>query len=194
MSSKLIPLGEYQGLPKRRIRAETAEKFHYHVAHFNGKPVQVANYHDETGRVIAQKVRFANKEFLQLGDSTAALPFGAAVWPKTGRKLVVTEGEVDAMSFSQVQGNKYPVVSIACGAGGQIKRYIANHLDYFRGFDEVILLFDNDEQGRKAAQVAAEIIGPIAKIADIPAPHKDANDMLVAGEGEELLNTMWRAR
>ncbi len=194
MSDKLISLGEYQGLPSRRIREETAEKFHYHVARFNGKPVQVANYHSETGQVVAQKVRMPGKEFIILGDSTAALPFGAAVWPKSGKKLVVTEGEIDAMSFSQVQGNKYPVVSISCGAGPQIRKYIANHLDYFRGFDEVVLMFDNDEQGREAAKVAAEIIGPTALIADIPAPYKDANDMLVAGKGEDLTNVMWRAK
>ena len=194
MSDKLISLGDYQGLPSRRIREETAEKFHYHIARFNGKPVQVANYHNDTGQVVAQKVRFANKEFLFLGDASAALPFGAAVWPKSGKKLVVTEGEIDAMSFSQVQGNKYPVVSIASGAGPQIRKYIANHLDYFRGFDEVVLMFDNDEPGRDAARVAAEVIGPTAKIAEIPAPHKDANDMLVAGDAEGLVNAMWRAK
>lgn len=194
MSDKLIPLGDYQGLPSRKIRAETAEHFHYHVSHFNGKPVQVANYHSDTGQVVAQKVRFPNKEFLFLGDATQALPFGAAVWPKSGKKLVVTEGEIDAMSFSQVQNNKYPVVSIASGAGPQVRKYIANHLDYFRGFDEVILMFDSDQPGRDAAKVAAEIIGPTAKIAEIPAPYKDANDMLVAGKAEDLVNAMWRAK
>jgi hypothetical protein len=30
--------------------------------------------------------------------------------------IVVTEGEIDALAMSQVQGNKWPVVSIACGA------------------------------------------------------------------------------
>jgi twinkle protein len=194
MSDKLIPLGDYQGLLSRKIRQETAKKFHYHVAMFNGKPVQVANYHDETGQVVAQKVRFPNKEFLFLGDATAALPFGAGIWPKSGKKLVVTEGEIDAMSFSQVQGNKYPVVSIASGAGPQIRKYIANHLDYFRSFEEVVLMFDSDEPGRDAAKVAAEIIGPTAKIAEIPAPYKDANDMLVAGKSEDLVNAMWRAK
>lgn len=196
MSSKLIPLGEYVGLPSRKIRQETAEHFHYHVAYFNGKPVQVANYHDEAGQVVAQKVRFPGKDFLFLGDVTDALPFGAAVWPKTGKKLVVTEGEIDAMSFSQVQGNKYPVVSIATGAGPQIRKYIAKHLDYFRGFDEVIIMFDNDEPGRDAAKVAAEVIGSKARIAEIPSPFSDPNDMLVAGGQavEDLVNAMWRAK
>jgi twinkle protein len=39
-----------------------------------------------------------------------------------------------------------------------------------------------------------EIIGPTAKIAEIPAPYKDANDMLVAGKSEDLVNAMWRAK
>lgn len=194
ISDKLLPLGEYQSLGSRKIRDNTTEKFHYHVTRFNGKPVQVANYHNETGQVVAQKVRFPGKEFLFLGDVGAALPFGAGVWPKSGKKLVVTEGEIDAMSFSQAQGNKYPVVSIACGAGPQVRKYIAKHLDYFRGFDEVVLMFDMDEPGQAAAKAAAEVIGPTAKIAELPNGYKDANEMLVAGKVEDLINAMWRAK
>ena len=193
MSDKLLPVGEFRALGSRKISEETATHFHYHCTSFNGKPVQVANYHNEAGTITAQKVRFPSKDFLLLGDLTDALPFGAGCFPKTGKKIVVTEGEVDAMSFSQTQRNRYPVVSIACGAGPQVRKYIAKHLAYFHGFDEVVIMFDNDEAGRDAARVAAEVIGHRSKIASIPQPYKDANDMLVAGKVEDLVNAMWRA-
>ena len=105
----------------------------------------------------------------------------------------MTEGEIDCLSMSQLQGNSWPVVSIACGAGPQIKKYIAQHRDYLNGFDEVVLMFDADEPGRKAALEAAAVIGAKARIAELPYPFKDANEMLVAGEGKALINAMWKA-
>lgn len=194
MSDNLLPLGEYRGLTSRKLTEETCEFFHYHLTSFNGKPVQVANYHDANNQIVAQKVRFPGKDFIMLGEPGDALPFGASLFPKTGKKLVITEGEIDAMSFSQTQRNRYPVVSIACGAGPQVRKYVAKHLEYFHGFEEVVIMFDNDEIGRDAARVAAEVIGHRSRIAEIPSPHKDANDMLVAGAVEDLVNAMWRAK
>ena len=42
--------------------------------------------------------------------------FGQHKWKPGGKMITVTEGEVDAMSVSQVQGNKWPVVSVPSGA------------------------------------------------------------------------------
>jgi twinkle protein len=85
------------------------------------------------------------------------------------------------------------VVSIGCGAGGQIKKYIAQHREYFNGFEKVILMFDMDEPGRAAAQEAARIIGSRAHIAVLPEGIKDANEALVEGRTEDLITAMWRA-
>jgi twinkle protein len=35
--------------------------------------------------------------------------------------LTITEGEIDALSVSQAQGNKWPVVSVPTGAKGAVK-------------------------------------------------------------------------
>lgn len=187
----LIP-GEVKGLTSRKITAETCAKFGYLVGQFKNKTVQAAPYYDADGKLVAQKIRSANKKFKVLGDIKEALPFGAQVWPKTGKMLVVTEGEIDALSMSQVQGNRYPVVSIGCGAGAQIQKYVGRHRDYFRGFDKVVLMFDQDEPGKEAAKTAAKVIGSKAHIADLPM--KDANAMLQAGRVEELVAAMWRAK
>jgi twinkle protein len=133
-----------------------------------------------------------------------ALPFGSHAFPRTGRSIVVTEGEIDAMSMSQVQGNKWPVVSIACGADkpeddegnpmpmNKVRKYFGTHRDYFLGFEKVILMFDNDGPGIASARVAADIIGPSAHIATLPL--KDANEMLLANRVQELVDAMWRAK
>jgi twinkle protein len=196
--SDLIAGGEFTALPSRRIREDTCQKFGYRVAERGSGKVHVAPYYNAAGELVAQHLRDKDKNFPWLGDASEALPFGAHAWPKTGRMLVVTEGEIDALSMSQVQGNEYPVVSIGCGAGTgeatKVRKYIAARLDYFRGFEKVVLMFDNDEPGRDSARAAAEVIGAAAHIAELPSDVKDANDMLVAGRTKELINAMWRAK
>lgn len=188
----LIEDGEIRPLVSRKISEETCRKFGYSVASQFGKTVQVAPYYDREGTLVGQKIRDADKKFAWYGDMKDALPFGAAAFPMTGKKIVVTEGEIDAMSMSQVQNNKWPTVSIGCGAGPQIRKYFAERLDYFNGFDEVVLMFDQDEAGRAAAETAASVLGGRAKIATLPL--KDANEMLVQGLTGDLITAMWNAK
>jgi twinkle protein len=194
--SDLILGGEVTALPSRRIREDTCQKFGYRVIDYRGHKAHAAPYYNANGEIVAQHLRTRDKDFPWLGDASEALPFGSHVWPKTGRMIVVTEGEVDALSMSQVQGNEYPVVSIGCGAGTgeatKVRKYFAKHLDYFRGFEKVVLMFDNDEPGRDSARAAAEVLGGTACIAELPL--KDANEMLVEGRTKELINAMWRAK
>lgn len=186
--------GEIEALKKRGISQETCEHFGYAVGEYKGRTVHIAPYYDSDNNLVAQKLRYKDKTFRWLGDQSEALPFGANAFPKSGKKIVVTEGEIDALSMSQVQGNKWPVVSIGCGAGPQIRKYMAQQKEYFSGFEEVILMFDMDEKGRQAAKEAAKVLGPRAKIADLPVPFKDANEMLIEERVEDLVNAMWRAQ
>src|ERR1051326_9192388 len=144
----LIDVTEVSGLRLRKITDETCKHFNYGKGTHDGRPVQIAPYYNADGQLVAQHIRFPDKGFAWRGDSKEAMPFGAQAFPKTERQVVVTEGEIDAMSMSQAQGNKWPVVSIGCGAGPQVKKYFARHRDYFSGFEKVVLMFDMDEPGR----------------------------------------------
>lgn len=194
---------EIRGLRLREITDATCQHFGYGFGQYKGQKVHVAPYYDRDGNLVAQHLRTPDKEFPWLGSPKDAAPFGYHCFPKSGKMLVVTEGEVDALSFSQVQGNKWPVWSIGCGADKpedangnplpltKIRNYFAKNLDLFNQFDEVILMFDSDAQGVASAKAAASVLGAKAKIATLPL--HDANDMLKAGRTEELLNAMWRA-
>ena len=184
--------GEYRPLMKRDITDETCRKFGYRVAEFNGKTVQVADYYDPTGaEVVAQKLRFANKDFVILGDMKKAGMFGQHLFG-AGKMIVVTEGEIDALTVSQVQGNKWPVVSVPNGAQCAAKS-IKRSLDWLCGFETVVLMFDNDGPGRAAAAQVAELFPPgKCKIAVLPL--KDPNDMLLAGRGGDIISAMWNAK
>ncbi len=191
-NTKLIP-GEYKDLGKRGITKDTARIFGYQVGTYNNKPVQIANYADDDGNIVAQKLRFANKQFKYLGDPDKAKLFGQNVWPKGQRMVVVTEGEIDAMSVSQVQGNQYPVVSIPTGAKGA-KKALNRHMSWLMSFDSIVLMFDQDEDGQNAIDEVAPLFPPKKVfVAGLP-DNKDPNDLLVEDRGKELYNSIWRAR
>lgn len=187
----LLPFGEYRALTKRNITEETCKKFGYFVTDYKDGKAQVAPYRNAEGTVIAQKIRTPGKEFSTTGAFKEAVLFGQHLWAAGGKRLVITEGEIDAMSVSQVQGNKWPVVSLPNGAQGAVNA-IKKSLEYVTSFDEVVIMFDMDEPGQEAAIKVAELLPPgKAKIAKLT--EKDANDMLVAGQTQEIINAIWQA-
>lgn len=184
--------GEIVALKSRGIRDDVVEKYDYRIGKMNGDKVHLAPYYDATGKLVAQKVRTRDKQFRWIGDHKAALPFGSRVAMGYDGPIVLTEGEIDALSVYQAMGKAVPVLSIASGAGGQIEKYIAKHRDYLLGFREVIIMFDMDEVGRDAAATAARIIGASAKLAELP--YKDANEALLAGDAEAIVRARWAAK
>lgn len=189
-SSSLI-VGEYRDLSKRRIKEDTCRKFGYQVGEFHGQTVQIAPYFDKDGVMVAQKIRYANKDFKFIGEPNKATLFGAKLWG-SGKKIVITEGEIDALSVSQAQGNKWPVVSVPNGAQGA-KKSLQKNLEYLNGFEEIILMFDMDEPGQKAAIECAELFeAGKCKIAHLSM--KDANELLVAGKEQDIISAIWNAK
>jgi twinkle protein len=188
----LVPFGEIRALSKRKLTEETCKKFGYFIGSFKGELVQVAPYYDEDGNLCGQKVRFASKDFRTTGDFKSATLFGQQLWGEGGKKVVITEGEIDCMTVSQLQGNKWPVVSLPNGAQGAVNS-IKDNLEWVMSFEEVILMFDMDDPGREASQKVAELLPPgKAKIAQLPL--KDPNEMLLKGRGQEVIQAIWNAK
>lgn len=186
--------GEVTTLAKRHISEETCRKWDYRVGTFKGRPVQIANYRDpSSGRIVGQKVRFPDKDFTILGDIKSAGLYGQHLWRDGGKMVVITEGEIDALTVSQLQGNKWPVVSLPNGAQGA-KKAIKRSLEWLEQFETVVLMFDDDEPGRKAVADCAPLFTPgRCKVARIDG-HKDANAAHQAGHGAKVIDAMWQAK
>ena len=182
--------GSVKELRNRSVTEATCRKWGYMVGTHNGSTCHIASFYGEDGAIVAQKIRLPNKNFLALGDFSKAGLYGAHLW-SGGKKLVITEGEIDALSVSQVQDYKWPVVSLPNGAAGA-KKIIASNLDYLNQFEEIIFMFDSDEAGRKAAKECAAVL-PVGKAKLAILPLKDANEMLVAGQGSEIIRAIWNA-
>lgn len=176
----------------RSIRGITPETFHfwnYQAGTYKGEPVHIAN-HSRFGRVVGQKIRTRSKTFAVRGKLEPL--YGMWLWGNTNAKrVVVTEGELDALSVSQVQNNRWPVVSVPNGATAAAKAFAAAS-EWLSGFAEVVIMFDTDDAGCQAAIECAQVLPPgKAKIATLPA--KDANALLVEGREEDILKAMYNA-
>ena len=179
--------GEVKSLRHRKLTEETCRKFGY-LCH---KDLELAVYRDKGGRAVAQKVRDKNKNFSIIGDASKMTLYGSHLWSK-GKKLVIAEGEIDAMTISQVQGHKWATVSLPTGAASAASS-IKKNWDYINNFDEIILMFDMDDAGQKAVHIAAELL-PVGKVKIASLPHKDANECLMKGKADEIITAIFQAR
>ena len=158
----------------RGISKGTFEHFNYQKDSEGNHLVQ---HYDKDGNEVAQKVRYPDKTFRWKGNAKKAVPFGMNLWRSGGKRITITEGELDCLSISEALGNKYPVISINNGAQ-TAKKDLLVHMEYLNTFDEVVLWFDNDEPGKKAVQEVSALFPP-GKVSVVQAgKYKDANEVL----------------
>lgn len=182
--------GRFQDLTARYIQESICRQFGYWVGKVNGHMAQIANYYDSVGNLQSQKVRYQDKTFNTKGDHASDALFGRQLW-NGGKKIVVTEGEIDCLTVAQIQGGKYPVVSIGHGSKAAKKTCAANY-EYFDQFEEIILMFDMDEPGRLASAECAEVL-PAGKVKIAVLPEKDPNDCLKLGKAKAVIDAIWNA-
>jgi twinkle protein len=84
------------------------------------------------------------------------------------------------------------VLSIKSGASGALKDCKAAY-EYLDGFDSIVICFDADEPGQKAAQSVAELFGAKAKVFKHKADMKDACDYLKANDAATFVSLWWKS-
>ena len=182
-------VGTYQGLKQRGINEDTCRHYGYQVFSHNGKDYHVAPYY-KSEDLIAQHFRSPEKKFWWKGNTQVVELFGQNRFEKGGKRLVITEGEIDAMSVYQMNGG-WPVVSIPSGTSSA-ESSIKNNLEFVLSYDEVILMFDMDDPGQEAAKRIATLLPP-GKVKIAKLPRKDANECLLAGEEKQVKTAIFQA-
>ena len=195
-NKKILPIPidnmKLDSLRARGITEATCQAYSYYKVRMDDGWAQVANYFDDSGGLVGQKLRFANKIFKVRGDISNRF-YGQQKWAGGGgKKLVITEGEIDCLTVSQLQGNKYPVVSIPLGVGSAKKVFKAN-MDWLNSFEQVIVMFDMDEAGRQAVKSIEGLLKP-NKLYIANLPLKDPNECLLNGKGQEVIKAIWSAK
>jgi twinkle protein len=181
--------GEVKAIVDRGILKDTCEFFG--VTQETGK--HYYPYFDESGLKVAEKIRTVeNKTFSIAGNFNKATLFGQSMFQKEGKYITIVEGELDALASYQMTGSKWPTVSIRNGAAAAVKDCKAQY-EYLDSFETIVICFDGDEPGQKAAREVAELFGNKVKIVKHLKGYKDASDYLSEGKSTEYVNQWWRA-
>lgn len=165
-------LSEVRGLNSKTI-------FLYAIPH--SKDEIIFNYYREQEIIFEKTLKLQRKDGKkQVFVSANAEPclFGWQMIPPNDRKVIICEGEIDAMSFFQYG---YPALSVPFGGGrGDKQRWLDYEIERLNRFDEIFICMDNDDAGLEGAR---EIIGRLGahRCRVIQLPMKDANECLVNG-------------
>jgi len=181
-------LGSAQRLQNRNISQKVCEKYKIYR---DGDKLRFY-YHDESGIVKGAKVKTKNKQFSYEGESTGTF-FGQHLFPSTGKRVVITEGELDAVSCYEAMSG-WPMVSLPSGAAAA-RKAIQRNLEWLQGYEEIVLFFDNDDAGRKATEEACQVLPPgKVKIANLLGDYKDASDAISANDSHAVCKAIWDAK
>ena len=180
--------GEPTRLPSRKLSEDTCNKYRI----YKDGDVLRFHYYTADGRLVGAKTKTKDKQFKYEGETPGTL-FGQHLFPNKGKRVVITEGELDAASCYQAMPG-WQMVSLPSGAASA-KKSIQKALEWLQGYDEVCLFFDNDDAGYKATQEAASVLPPgKVTIANLNHDYKDASDALMAGDGQAICKAIWDAK
>lgn len=107
-----------------------------------------------------------------------AVLFGWQAVPPNARSVIITEGEIDAMSWA-AYGYVAMSVPFGGGAGGK-QKWIESEFDRMARFERIYLATDMDGPGDEAAAEIANRLGR-HRCVRVKMPRKDANECLVEG-------------
>lgn len=189
-------------LPQRKLKKESLEYFGVRIglSEVDGQTPSVAYFpYTHKGVLKGYKAKLLEpKRMWAVGSTKGSDLFG---WDKaiaTGaKKLFITEGEPDAVALYQIfkdtnKGTAYAelnpaIVSLPHGVGAAVRDISTNLAEIRKHFKEIILVFDQDEPGRKGAEEVVKVV-PEAMVATLPA--KDANECLIKGRGKAAYNAV----
>lgn len=176
-------------LTSRGLTAETLRLFK--IRQDKGKIL--FPYFDDEGTLTLCKTRgITEKSFFLTESGCKPILFGWQAVIPNQRSIVITEGELDAMSIRQLGVS---ALSVPFGGGtGQKQAWIEHEFDRLTQFDCIFLALDMDEVGRAAAGEISERLG-VERCRIVELPQKDPNACLMAGmTSDDLLKILAKAK
>ena len=198
-----FPRGESIDILERGIYKDTCAKYNYEVGKIGDMPCHIINYRSIINkRIVAQKYRFVNKMYAyraasecieeptvsELNGISINVFYGQHLWINGGKKLVIVEGEFDVLTISQIQDNEFAVVGLPNGPPSA-ERIFKSQFKWLSSWEEIIIMFDEDEDGYKAVKSATNIL-PKNKYKVAHLPMKDPNQMLLSGKSYEIIEIL----
>ncbi len=180
---------QIRGFSERKIKKSVCEFFSVRVAYNSEGEISEHFYPYPHGF----KQRILPKTFFFIGKADGL--FGKDLFPGGGKRLIITEGEIDALSVAQASMDRYqkvyPVISLRSAS---TTKDLLTERAWIRSFQEVVLWLDEDDPGKEATQKALKIIGyDKCKVVKAVPGCKDANDVLINHGSEKVNQCIWDA-
>lgn len=199
---KMIPKTEAVAPTKpsfRGIKKETRARYGVFAAYWGSRERELVQVYPEykDGKLVGQKLRTKDKNFPVLKGEDFALS-EADLWGKHvygdryDRRVIITEGEEDAMAVAEVLDFKTAVVSLTAGADSAKACLQANY-QWLDRFQDIILWFDDDEAGQRAVNACADLFAKgKVRLARVDG-YKDANAVLEAKKPGDIESAVYMA-
>jgi twinkle protein len=186
-----LPRKEMPGIQHRGIDKATVSKYQVTVSQNPDGPGEAIFPRFKEGEHVANQVRLKNKEFRVEGTIKGAELFGQSAFQAGGKYLTITEGYYDTLAAYQITGSRYPNVGVMSASSA--KREIIDNFEWVNSFEEIIINFDSDDPGQKAAKDVAHLFEPGKVRLLCLEKAKDSNDYLMKGLDKDYVNEWWRA-
>lgn len=147
-------------------------------------------------KFLALKREGGKKQVTCSAESKKVL-FGKHIFTDGDRDLILTEGEIDAMSWLEIG---YKATSVPFGAKRETAKgtnpndeWIENDWEFLEEFERIFLSFDDDEEGQAAVRGLIARLGA-ERTYVVKLPRKDANKCLQDGLEEEMRKALASAK
>jgi KaiC/GvpD/RAD55 family RecA-like ATPase len=155
----------------------------------------------QEGQLVGYKVREVPKNFYSKGRTGADCElFMQFKFNRGGKYVVITEGEIDALSAYQMlaeyndeKGGVYETAVVSPTTGANSHKQIAGQFRFFDSFENIIISYDNDKAGQTATEQLLKVL-PKGKVKIMPMRYKDANEYLEQDKAKEFINDFYEAK
>lgn len=155
----------------------------------------------QEGQLVGYKVREVPKNFYSKGRTGADCElFMQFKFNRGGKYIVITEGEIDALSayqmlseYTESKGGIFETAVVSPTTGANSHKQIAGQFRFFDSFENIIISYDNDKAGQTATEQLLKVL-PKGKVKIMPMRYKDANEYLEKDKAKEFVSDFYEAK
>lgn len=167
----------------RRLSPDTIRAFR--VGELRG--AVIFPFYDDAGQLVMCKWRSVKEKRCGVTEKNMRPSlFGWQTVPDAARAIAICEGEFDAMALYE-----YGIAALSVpfgGGGGEKQSWIEHEFDRLERFDQIFLIMDNDDEGKKAVTEIVDRLGR-HRCRVVELPYKDANECLVQKVTQDVMWT-----
>ncbi len=155
----------------------------------------------QNSELVGYKIRTVPKDFYSIARTGSDCElFGQFRFQSGGKYVVITEGELDALSAYQMikryndsRGSTFEIAVVSPTTGAQSKKQISRQYKFFDSFENIIISYDNDKTGQGAIEELIKVL-PKGKVKVMPMSFKDANKYLEEGQEAKFIRDFYNAK